>query len=78
MRRVCGIPRALACVAASACLAASVALSGCASPTASSVSSSTPAANRVEEIGRDIADLEIDVNTWNAFTANSTAAVFGV
>ena len=77
MRRVCGISRALACVASSFCLAASVALSGCASPTASSVSSSTPAANRVEEIGRDIADLEIDVNTWNAFTANSTAAVFG-
>ncbi len=77
MRRVCGISRALACVASSFCLAVSVALSGCASPTASSVSSSTPAANRVEEIGRDIADLEIDVNTWNAFTANSTAAVFG-
>ncbi len=77
MRRKCATPKAFACVAASACLAASVALSGCASPTASSVSSSTPAANRAEEIGRDIADLEIDVNTWNAFTANSTAAVFG-
>ena len=78
MRRKCATPKAFACVAASACLAASVALSGCASPTASSVSSSTPAANRVEEIGRDIADLEVDVNTWYAFTANSTAAVFGV
>lgn len=77
MRRKCASPKAFACVAASACLAASVALSGCASPVASSVSSSASAGNRAEEIGRDIADLEIDVNTWNAFTANSTAAVFG-
>lgn len=75
--RVCSIPKALACVAASVCLTASVALSGCASSPAPSVSSSTSAGSQAEEIGRDIANLEIDVQTWNAFTANATAAVFG-
>lgn len=70
------VPKTMLCAAVCACLAASVVLSGCASPVAPSASSSTSVENRAEEIGREIADMEIDVQTWKAFAANSTAAVF--
>lgn len=74
MRRLHDLPKALGCVAACACLTASVALPGCASSATNEASSFADVA--VQQ-GEDAANELIDVETWKAFAANSSAVVLG-
>ncbi len=68
--------RVFVAIVASICLIASLALSGCATGR-QGVSDPGSTANDASLQGQQVADDMMDVETWNAFASNSTAAVLG-